>query len=493
MGTNRQRTVGIVVTWGGKVLLGRRSLQRDVLGGFHSFIVGRIEPQDRAANQSIMATLKTTALRELFEEIGLLVLENKEAEIAWDSDGKMREAYSLSRYRRDLRDEAAHFRADMEAFGAALGYEQLGWLSQTPTPDWFPAQFETTWFHLDLDQFALQSDVLEAIPTRATDEFDSLGWIRPGDALSRWRSGDIYLTTPIVELLRRLAGHESAVGEATGGPLESMQVTDGVRMIPVPSEGRWPSPYTNCFVLGERHTWIVDPGAKTEADRQNLIGEISESIPGSGSVAGIALTHHHVDHVSSAARLARYYGVSIFCHPETRRRLDVGRVDIETLDDGDLLESERTAFEAIHTPGHAPGHLCFFERDKQLMIGGDMMTSNGTIMIQPTDGNMSQYIESLERIIGLEPSIFFPGHGWVVVEPEERLKWYIEHRREREKSVLDGLSKTPSSIGQLLRIVYSDVPVWRWPLAAKSLQAHLEDLVRRGLVRESDSRYFLVD
>ena len=149
-----------------------------------------------------------------------------------------------------------------------------------------------------------------------------------------------------------------------------------------------------------------------------------------------------------------------------------------------------TQWEVLHTPGHAPGHLCLFERSEGTLIVGDMVASIGTILIEPRDGDMISYLDSLRRLEALSAKVALPAHGDPIVDPSARFRGYVAHRLMREGAVLRGVVKSPgASLDELLPVVYSDAPPLLFPIAKLSLEAHLVKLVREGIVTVQDGRY----
>src|SRR5262249_1179236 len=140
---------------------------------------------------------------------------------------------------------------------------------------------------------------------------------------------------------------------------------------------------------------------------------------------------------------------------------------------------------AMHTPGHAPGHLCFWHPGDRWLIAGDMVASIGTIIIDPDDaGDMAAYIAQLERLDALPLRRILPAHGEPIDQPHERLGFYVAHRLERERKVLDAVPAGAAGVEltDIVKVAYEDTPAWLWPLANKSARAHLAKLERERSV-----------
>lgn len=184
----------------------------------------------------------------------------------------------------------------------------------------------------------------------------------------------------------------------------------------------------------------------------------------------------------------------LWAHAMTAARLD-GIVEVDrSIQDGERIELEGstpTSLTAVHTPGHAPGHLCFIDEASGMMIAGDMVASVGTIIVEPTDGDMLLYLESLRTMATLEPAALLPAHGDVIRDPQSLLRFYIEHRLMREGKVLDAIRSrgTASRPRHLVASAYDDTPKALWPLALGSIEAHLIKLEREGRVLKEGDRW----
>ena len=146
---------------------------------------------------------------------------------------------------------------------------------------------------------------------------------------------------------------------------------------------------------------------------------------------------------------------------------------------------------ALHTPGHARGHLCFLhERSRSLFTGDHIPGGRGTVIIDPPEGDMGDYVTSLERLLGLDVQTLFPGHGSPQGGARRRIEGLIEHRRAREAKVLEALTGAgPALPAALLERAYADTPRELWPYAERSLLAHLLDLERRGRAARDGERW----
>jgi glyoxylase-like metal-dependent hydrolase (beta-lactamase superfamily II) len=184
----------------------------------------------------------------------------------------------------------------------------------------------------------------------------------------------------------------------------------------------------------------------------------------------------------------------VLAHAITRDKLE-GHVKVDrTLTEGDTLFDG--AVRVLHTPGHAPGHLCLWHEANKWLIAGDMVASVGTIVIDPDDdGDMAAYVRELARLAALPITRMFPAHGDPIDEPSMRLAFYLGHRAEREAKVLGSLSRSAPGVDlpHVVSVAYADTPAFLWPLASKSARAHLAKLVAEGKARVAGSHWARAD
>lgn len=246
----------------------------------------------------------------------------------------------------------------------------------------------------------------------------------------------------------------------------------GLVRVPLRTPTLPPATTTNAVVIGPPGAaWVVDPATPHATERAHLTAAVAAY-----GVTGIFLTHHHIDHVGAAAWLAREAGLPIAAHPQTAAllgdQLDVAR----HVHDGDHLGE----WQALHTPGHASGHLCLWHAAERWLVAGDMVASVGTIVVDPPDGHMATYLAQLARLRALDARLAIPAHGAAITEPNALFDHYIAHRAQRESLVYQALETQPSRLVDITRRAYQDVPPMLLPLAARSALAHLEKLHEDG-------------
>jgi glyoxylase-like metal-dependent hydrolase (beta-lactamase superfamily II) len=229
---------------------------------------------------------------------------------------------------------------------------------------------------------------------------------------------------------------------------------------------------------------IVDPAPLGEDGALALALEV-EAL--GAAVEEIWLTHHHHDHIGGAAFLAARWGASVRAHPATMDRLPELSFGEPLLDgDHEILGGED--WEVLHTPGHARGHLAFRARTSRTLVAGDLVAGQGTVVIDPPEGDMADYLETLGRLAVGGVGVVIPAHGPAMMDGEAALLQVIAHRQAREGQVLGALiGRTRGRALDLVPEVYPEVPSFWHGLAARQVLAHLLKLEGEGRVRRLGS------
>jgi glyoxylase-like metal-dependent hydrolase (beta-lactamase superfamily II) len=253
-------------------------------------------------------------------------------------------------------------------------------------------------------------------------------------------------------------------------------VAPGIRVLALRTPTLPPAAHTNVYLVGpdQGPQTVVDPGSPYP-DQQAELDRVLERV---GGLAQVLLTHHHGDHAGGAAALAARWQVPIAAHARTKQRL-AGRVDVaRELVDGEVLDG----ITCVFTPGHADGHLCY--EIGAATIAGDMVAGLGTILVDPSEGDMTEYLASLAKLLARPAATLLPAHGPAIADGPAKLREYIAHRMMREGRVVAALGGREASVDELVAGAYADTPRVLWPLAARSLLAHLAKLAREGRARE---------
>ena len=275
-------------------------------------------------------------------------------------------------------------------------------------------------------------------------------------------------------LYEQVRGALGAVATQDAAATTLTWVAPGIRVLALRTPTLPPATRTNVYLVGPEAgpVAVVDPGSPY-LEEQAALDRVLADVP----PAAVLLTHHHGDHIGGAAALAERWSVPIVAHRLTAERLE-GVVDVtELAEDGDVVHGAT----AIFTPGHAHGHLCFGVGDA--VIAGDLVAGVGTILIEPGDGDMAVYFASLERLLARPPHALLPAHGPVIADGHAKLSEYLAHRKAREAKVVAALRDEPRGLDELVAEAYSDTPRVLWPLAERSLLAHLLKLAREQRAR----------
>jgi len=467
----------------------QRSTKLAFLGGFYAFPGGQLEPQDAepgAANceDQQRAALINCAAREVFEELGILLARGGELL----TNGQRRSLFD------DLKSGRMSWPALLKHYDLHVDAHDYTFVGRWVTPPFSPRRFDT-WFFLVRCPPKQQ-------PELATEGELACGeWISARDAYARWQRSEVVVVEPILHALRTLGGGLTddlvdrflSVPQTKGEPARRIEFRPGFICFPVRTPTRPPATHTNCYLI---HTsWkllIVDPGSPYDDEQQALWNCITELLNEGRTLRGLVLTHLHPDHVGGVEALRKQLGgtVRVLAHELTAEALN-GVIGVDDLlKDGDVIELEgnpKITLHTIHSPGHARGHLCFHEKKTGALITGDNIVGLGSVLIDPPEGNMHDYLESLQRLRSLEGlTVLFGGHGPAMANPYARIDEYIHHRLEREQRILEAVRGGARSPSDIVALVYTDVSPKAHAMAQRAVLAHLEKLEADGLIEEND-------
>lgn len=258
--------------------------------------------------------------------------------------------------------------------------------------------------------------------------------------------------------------------------------------------GHNPGPYTGegntVYLLAGAEPALIDAATGKPAFLDDLERAIRET--GGGRLARVLVTHAHPDHASGSAAIAeRWPDARFFKMPWAERDTQYA-VRWHPIADGDRLDAGDGLLTAMHTPGHAPDHLCFFDEQTRTLFSGDLATLKGTIVIPASyGGSLAQYLASLKRILDLAPTRLLPGHGPPIDEPAGVIGRYLEHRQRREDEILDALRTGCRTVEHIVSRVYENLSPDLLRPASESVLAHLLKLEEEGRVRRSEREWMI--
>jgi len=263
------------------------------------------------------------------------------------------------------------------------------------------------------------------------------------------------------------------------------ELAPGVRRLVAPNPSMMTGPGTNTYLFGTGEVAVLDPGPVIDSHLQS-IREIANA-----PIRWVIVTHTHPDHSPAALELARATGAELLGRPPPdSQHQDMTFAPDRVLEDGDRLRVDGADIEVIHTPGHASNHICLRHVELNWVFTGDHVIDGSTVVIDPPDGNMKHYLESLSKVKALRPAVLAPGHGELIHEPDRAIDWIIDHRLERETKVVATLRENPGLTSmELVPHVYKDVDKKLYGWAERSLLAHLLKLEDDGAATRDNSKW----
>ena len=503
---------------GPEVLMTRRSLSASFAPGAYVFPGGAVDANDasprarefsrtRGDEGDEILAYATAAVREAFEELGILLAHGGGAERIARLAARLRRAHDA-----DLLGQIA-------AHDARLALDEVHWFSHWITDRDLPRRFDARFFvaRMPAYQQPVADDAEQFEPT----------WVRPAEGLARHERGEFNIIFPTIRTLRQLTRFGSveevldhareqqarvwtscpragwlrgrierfSESEEPYGELElvdpdgqvahtldwqSEQVVPllrNVHRLTAPNPGRMTGPGTNTYFVGEPGQWIViDPGPDDPAHIERIAAFVGDGL------RTIVCTHGHPDHAPGAVPLQRRTGAPIAGRP-SGPGFDPAwtfRPDT-TLEDGARLRAGDSTLRVLHTPGHAEHHVCLLLEEDGLLFAGDHILNGSTTVIDPPDGDMRAYVASLERLAAEPLEYILPAHGHVIARGKTEIARLIAHRMAREAKVVGALDRLrEGTLDELVKLAYDDVDPILYPVAKRSLTAHLLKLRDEG-------------
>ncbi len=474
-----------------EVLLLQRSPFLRAYPNYWAFPGGKQDPSDQ--------NLEDTALRELFEETALYLTPkviNTAQRQQWQTALNTGQLSWQS-----LRPELGYSPDDYDEM------KPIGWRI---TPPFQTVRFEAA-YHYALYPYDL--------PPLISEEAQQAQWWKPETLLRLWSQGEALVPPPVLNVLHTLVHARIPISPAIHQQLSSdhhnretlplpIIPQPGVESLPLRTPTLEPATHTNTYLVGARDFVIIDPATPYPQEQALLTAQVERRLQQGHRAQAILLTHHHSDHIGAAAHLQQAFQLPVMAHSLTQKRLKQQayplRID-RTLDSGETWVLDDPHYpmqlEAIHTPGHAPGHLCFIDRQRKLGFVGDMVAGIGSIVIQhpanstDPDGHMQSYLKSLQLLIDLDLKRAFPAHGPMVTHPSQTFADYIHHRLQREAHIEAALLHSDSprkqlSISQLRDLVYPNLDSSLATFAEDSLRAHLVKLEQEQRVMQRTPGFY---
>lgn len=527
---------------GMEVLLLQRTWDAVFLPGFYVFPGGAVDSNDHqclglacghddaSASHYLGITeggagYMIAAVRECYEEAGLLLANDQEDKpVSLDSATLERERAALNTGERTLVDMCEQYRL-------TIPLDQLAYLSHWVTPPGPPRRFDTRFF------------VAVAPPHQVArhDNIETIDhvWLSPAQALEDHRLGHRLLGSPTVRTLRILSDFETTdalMAYARSQPPEPLEnqpwparraeqpitvepgapaydevrkldpgrlgnasaaitpgtpvlLGPGVQRLTAGNAGMMTGPGTNTYLLGKPGDYtVIDPGPEDQDHLHQLL-----AITG-GAITQVLVTHTHRDHSPGAAFLraatgARLVGMGPPEGASQDANFQPDRVPVA----GDEIQTAVGKLKVLHTPGHASNHLCYLLEGQNLLFSGDHIMQGSTVVINPPDGDMKEYLASLHSLLQEDIAYIAPGHGFLLGHAHAVVDYLTTHRMAREHKVLAALDHHgPATLANLVLHAYDDVPAAIHGPASRSLLAHLLKLQRDGVAIVSDDRWQLI-
>ncbi len=260
------------------------------------------------------------------------------------------------------------------------------------------------------------------------------------------------------------------------------------------------TPSMNVYLVKGDELALVDTGVGDRAS----VGVISKELESFGNLDMIINTHEHIDHIGGNARIKEITGARIAAHKKAAimigdpismnkngmPQIKHSKVDIH-LEDDEIIDLGSVKLRVIHSPGHSPGHICLYYEEDKVLLGGDNILDTATTYVGSGDfGNMTEYLESLKRLLKLDLSIILPAHGEIIRDPNAKIRESIDHKLTREREILEVLEAGEESLDDLIKKTYKV----KYPHFIRgAMMGYLEKLEREGKItfKIENSKYRL--
>ncbi|NOX49505.1 MAG: MBL fold metallo-hydrolase [Gammaproteobacteria bacterium] len=273
---------------------------------------------------------------------------------------------------------------------------------------------------------------------------------------------------------------------------QAEQIAPGIRRVIANN----PSPFTlygtGTYILGTGEVAVIDPGPADSEHIQAILNALEGE-----RISHVLVTHTHMDHSPGCRILKEHCDAPTYAYgPHGAGKIEQG-VPVEEGGDmefnpdeqvrhGDIIQGGDWSVECVYTPGHTSNHMCFALRENKVLFTGDHVMGWSTSIISPPDGDMSDYMNSLELLLKRDDVAYWPTHGPIIDDPKAHVQAFIDHRREREVQIFRCLDEGIVNINEMVPAMYKDTPEFMYPAAARSVLAAMQYMVSRGEVTSSD-------
>jgi endoribonuclease LACTB2 len=499
----------IILISNDKVLLAQRNPKLSFLGGWHAFSGGKLDQADcdiqvKNCHDPELERFIVCAVRELFEEVGVLLVRNGD---------KLTKGQRASLHD-DLISDRSSFKEILDDWGLWIDANDFYYTGFWTTPKFSPVRFKTRFFMAECPP--------KQTPYAAITELQNIEFITPDEALKLWEQGEILISPPVLISLqalteikpqRRKDAEEDLANEinppsaipipqlqnsaslrlCVENLLEKSEKCDGVIdyleinsrhiVIPLKTPTLPPATHTNCFIVGRKEFIVIDAASTGVQEQAKLHKLIDELIERGGICREIIVSHLHQDHHGGEVALQNHFKekgfeVPVSTHKLTAETLPHIKFD-KFIGDGDIYHlrdenGEVFEIQTLHTSGHARGLLNFYDQELGFLISTDNVVGAGTVVIAPPEGEMRDYLQTLERLKELPNLKHLCGsHGSAIFDAKGKIEEYISHRLEREKQIVEAVKQGAKTPEEIVAKVYVGLKPELLPLAIKSVEAHL--------------------